>query len=180
MARLKERYEKEIIPALQEEFGYHNVMEVPRVTKVVVNVGVGDATQDRQLLDAAMRELAMITGQKPKVTRAKKSVSAFRVRAGNPIGCLVTLRGRRMYEFLDRLFNAALPRIRDFRGLSPRAFDGRGNYTIGIREQLIFPEVDLDQVVRIRGMEVTIVTTAKTDREAMRLLQMLGLPLREA
>lgn len=178
MARLKERYEREIVPRLREEFGYRNVMEVPRLSKVVINMGVGDALQDDSLLTAAMEDLALISGQRPKITRAKKSVSAFRVRTGMAIGCMVTLRGRRMWEFMDRLITVALPRIRDFRGLSPRGLDGRGNYTLGLREQLIFPEIDPDRVQKVRGMDVTIVTTARSDREAEALLRQLGLPLR--
>jgi large subunit ribosomal protein L5 len=179
MARLKERYEREIVPALREEFGYRNVMEVPRLSKVVVNMGVGDSLQDDTLLTAATQDLTLITGQKPKITRAKKSVSAFRVRAGMAVGCVVTLRGQRMWEFMDRLIAIALPRIRDFRGLSPRGLDGRGNYTLGLREQLIFPEINPDRVQKVRGMDVTIVTTAPTDREAEALLRRLGLPLRQ-
>lgn len=178
MARLKERYEREIVPRLREEFGYRNVMEVPRLSKLVINMGVGDAIQDDSLLTAAMEDLALISGQRPKITRAKKSVSAFRVRTGMAIGCMVTLRGRRMWEFMDRLITVALPRIRDFRGLSPRGLDGRGNYTLGLREQLIFPEIDPDRVQKVRGMDVTIVTTARSDREAEALLRQLGLPLR--
>jgi large subunit ribosomal protein L5 len=178
MARLKERYEREIVPKLREEFGYRNVMEVPRLSKVVINMGVGDALQDDSLLTAAMEDLALISGQRPKITRAKKSVSAFRVRTGMAIGCMVTLRGRRMWEFMDRLITIALPRIRDFRGLSPRGLDGRGNYTLGLREQLIFPEINPDRVQKVRGMDVTIVTTARSDREAEALLRQLGLPLR--
>jgi len=175
---LKERYEREIVPKLREEFGYRNVMEVPRLSKVVINMGVGDALQDDSLLTAAMEDLALISGQRPKITRAKKSVSAFRVRTGMAIGCMVTLRGRRMWEFMDRLITIALPRIRDFRGLSPRGLDGRGNYTLGLREQLIFPEINPDRVQKVRGMDVTIVTTARSDREAEALLRQLGLPLR--
>lgn len=179
MARLKERYEREIVPKLREAFGYRNVMEVPRLSKVVINMGVGDALQDDTLLTAAAEDLALISGQRPKITRAKKSVSAFRVRTGMAIGCMVTLRGRRMWEFMDRLITVALPRIRDFRGLSPRGLDGRGNYTLGLREQLIFPEINPDRVRKVRGMDVTIVTTASSDREAEALLRQLGLPLRQ-
>jgi large subunit ribosomal protein L5 len=159
-----------------EDFGYRNVMEVPRLQKIVVNVGLGEALQDVKALDAAARDIATITGQKPIVTRAKKSVAGFKLREGNPIGVKVTLRGNRMYDFLDRMCNVALPRRRDFRGISPDSFDGRGNYTLGFREQLVWPEVDYDSIDKIRGMEVTIVTTAKTDEEARRLLQLFGMP----
>jgi large subunit ribosomal protein L5 len=176
MPRLKDRYRKEIVPALMEEFGYRNVMEVPRLQKIVVNVGLGEALQDVKALDAAARDIATITGQKPIITRAKKSIASFKLREGNPIGVKVTLRGNRMYDFLDRMCNVALPRRRDFRGISPDSFDGRGNYTLGFREQLVWPEVDYDSIDKIRGMEVTIVTTAKTDEEASRLLQLFGMP----
>jgi large subunit ribosomal protein L5 len=159
-----------------EEFSYRNVMEVPRLQKIVVNVGLGEALQDIKALDAAARDIATITGQKPIVTRAKKSIAGFKLREGNPIGVKVTLRGNRMYDFLDRMCNVALPRRRDFRGISPDSFDGRGNYTLGFREQLVWPEVDYDSIDKIRGMEVTIVTTAKTDEEARRLLQLFGMP----
>ena len=176
MPRLKDRYRKEIVPALMEEFGYRNVMEVPRLQKIVVNVGLGEALQDVKALDAAARDIATITGQKPIITRAKKSIAGFKLREGNPIGVKVTLRGNRMYDFLDRMCNIALPRRRDFRGISPDSFDGRGNYTLGFREQLVWPEVDYDSIDKIRGMEVTIVTTAETDEEARRLLQLFGMP----
>ena len=176
MPRLKDRYRKEIIPTLMEEFGYRNVMEVPRLQKIVINVGMGEALQDVKALDAAARDIATITGQKPIITRAKKSIAGFKLREGNPIGVKVTLRGNRMYDFLDRMCNVALPRRRDFRGISPDSFDGRGNYTLGFREQLVWPEVDYDSIDKIRGMEVTIVTTAKTDEEARRLLQHFGMP----
>lgn len=176
MPRLKDRYRKEIVPALMEEFGYRNVMEVPRLQKIVINVGMGEALQDVKALDAAARDIATITGQKPIITRAKKSIAGFKLREGNPIGVKVTLRGNRMYDFLDRMCNVALPRRRDFRGISPDSFDGRGNYTLGFREQLVWPEVDYDSIDKIRGMEVTIVTTAKTDEEARRLLQLFGMP----
>ncbi len=178
MPRLKDRYREEIVPALMEEFGYRNVMEVPRLQKIVVNVGLGEALQDVKALDAAARDIATITGQKPIITRAKKSIAGFKLREGNPIGVKVTLRGNRMYDFLDRMCNVALPRRRDFRGISPDSFDGRGNYTLGFREQLVWPEVDYDSIDKIRGMEVTIVTTAKTDEEARRLLQLFGMPFR--
>jgi large subunit ribosomal protein L5 len=176
MPRLKDRYRREVVPALMEEFGYRNVMEVPRLQKIVVNVGLGEALQDVKALDAAARDIATITGQKPIITRAKKSIAGFKLREGNPIGVKVTLRGNRMYDFLDRMCNVALPRRRDFRGISPDSFDGRGNYTLGFREQLVWPEIDYDSIDRIRGMEVTIVTTAKTDEEARRLLQRFGMP----
>ncbi len=178
MPRLKDRYRQEVIPALMKEFGYRNVMEVPRLQKIVVNVGLGEALQDVKVLDAAARDIAIITGQKPIITRAKKSIAGFKLREGNPIGVKVTLRGNRMYDFLDRMCNVALPRRRDFRGISPDSFDGRGNYTLGFREQLVWPEIDYDSIDKIRGMEVTIVTTAKTDEEARRLLQLLGMPFR--
>jgi large subunit ribosomal protein L5 len=176
MPRLKDRYRKEIVPALMEEFGHRNVMEVPRLQKIVVNVGLGEALQDVKALDAAARDIATITGQKPIITRARKSIAGFKLREGNPIGVKVTLRGNRMYDFLDRMCNVALPRRRDFRGVSPDSFDGRGNYTLGFREQLVWPEVDYDSIDKIRGMEVTIVTTAQTDEEARHLLQLFGMP----
>ncbi len=178
MSALQERYRKEVVPALQKRFGYKNVMEVPRIEKVVINMGVGEATQNPKALDAAVNDLAAITGQRPAVTRAKKSVAAFKVRAGMPIGARVTLRGRRMYDFLERLFMLALPRVRDFRGVSPNSFDGRGNYSLGLREQLVFPEIDYDKVDKIRGMDITIVTTAKSDDEARELLRLMGMPFR--
>ncbi len=176
MPRLKDFYRKEVIPALMKEFGYRNVMEVPRLKKVVVNVGVGEALQDAKALDHAVQDIATITGQRPIVTRAKKSIAGFKLRAGMPIGVKVTLRGDRMYDFLDRLFNVALPRRRDFRGVSPDSFDGRGNYTLGLREQLVWPEINYDSIDKVRGMEITIVTTAKTDEEGRRLLELLGMP----
>ncbi|MCL8206522.1 MAG: 50S ribosomal protein L5 [Actinomycetia bacterium] len=174
---LKERYDREVADALQERFHYKNRMEIPRLVKVVVNMGVGDAVGNPKLLDAAVADLTAITGQKPLVTRAKRSVASFKVRAGMPIGAKVTLRGQRMYDFLEKLFYVALPRVRDFRGLSQRGFDGRGNYTLGIREQLIFPEIQYDKVEKVRGMDITIVTSAKTDEEAKELLTRLGMPL---
>jgi len=177
-ARLKERYLKEVAPALREKFGYKSVMQIPKVEKVVVNMGVSDAVADPKMLDSAAADLAAISGQKPLITRAKKSIAAFKLRAGVPIGCKVTLRGERMYHFLDKLFNVALPRIRDFRGVSPDGFDGRGNYSLGVKEQLIFPEIVYDKVDKIRGMDITIVTTAKTDEEAYELLKALGMPFR--
>ena len=181
--RLKETYEREIIPALVKEFGYKNVMQAPRLEKVVINMGVGQAGQtggDPKLLDNAMRDLTTITGQKPAVTRAKKSIANFKLREGARIGAKVTLRGARMYEFLDRLFNIALPRVRDFQGINPNSFDGRGNFALGMKEQLTFPEIDYDKVDRARGMDVIIVTTADTDAEARYLLQQLGLPFRQS
>ncbi len=179
MARLKEKYLEETQPALMEKFGYENIMEVPMLHKVVVNMGVGEATQNPKALDGAVENLATITGQKPVITRAKKSVAAFKLREGTPIGCKVTLRGEKMYEFVDRLINIALPRVRDFNGVSPKAFDGRGNYTLGLKEQLIFPEIDYDKVDKVRGMDVIFVTTAKTDEEARELLRLLGMPFRQ-
>lgn len=176
---LKERYQQEVVPALMQEFGYKNIMQVPKITKVVVNVGLGEALQNAKALDAATRDVSIITGQKPIITRAKKSVAGFKLRAGNPIGVKVTLRGQRMYDFLERLMTIALARTRDFRGVPPDAFDGRGNYTLGLREQLIWPEIDYDQIDKVRGMEVSIVTTAETDEEARRLLQLLGMPFRK-
>jgi large subunit ribosomal protein L5 len=176
MPRLKERFAKEVVPAMLREFGYDNVMQVPRVVKVVVNIGLGEALQNAKALDAATSDLAAITGQRPVITRAKKSIATFRLREGNPIGTKVTLRGKRMYHFLDRLFNVALPRVRDFRGVSADAFDGRGNYTLGLREQLVFPEIDYDAIDKVRGMEITIVTTAESDDESRRLLELLGMP----
>ena len=178
--RLRERYADEVVKAMQEQFHYANVMQVPRVSKVIVNMGVGEALQDIKTLDNAVREMAQISGQKPLVTRAKKSIAAFKLREGNPIGCKVTLRGPRMWEFLDRLFSIALPRIRDFQGLPFKSFDGRGNYTLGLRDQTIFPEINIDTIDRVRGMDITIVTTAKTDEEARALLMRLGLPLRKS
>ncbi len=179
MTRLAEKYRGEVVPALTKEFGYTSVMAVPRVTKIVVNMGVGEAIQDAKLLDQAADELATITGQKPSITRARKSIANFKLREGMAIGCRVTLRGRRMYEFLDRLMNLALPRVRDFRGISPRAFDGRGNYTLGIRDQLIFPEINYAKVQKVKGMNVCVVTTAKTDEEGRALLAHLGMPFRK-
>jgi len=176
--RLKEKYENEVVPALEQKFGYKNIMEVAKVHKVVVSMGVSDAVQDPKALDSAANDMALITGQKPIITRAKKSIAAFKLRAGVPIGCKVTLRGARMYYFLDKLFNAALPRIRDFRGVSGDSFDGRGNYTLGLKEQLVFPEVEYDKVDKIRGMDITIVTSARTDEEGLELLRLMGLPVR--
>jgi large subunit ribosomal protein L5 len=177
-ARIKERYSKDVVPRLIKERSYPNVMAVPRLKKVVVNMGVGEATQNIKLLDAAMEELGKITGQRPAVRRSRKSIAAFKLRKGMPIAATVTLRGDRMYEFVDRLFNVALPRVRDFRGVSTGAFDGRGNYTLGLKDQLIFPEVDYAKVDKLRGMNVTFVTTARTDEESRLLLQYLGMPFR--
>ncbi|MBU0495790.1 MAG: 50S ribosomal protein L5 [Chloroflexi bacterium] len=177
--KLQQRYRDEVVPVLAKEFGYKNVMEIPGLHKVKVNIGLGEAIRDAKVLDAAMKDMVAITGQRPVVTRARKSIAAFKVRAGMPVGLTVTLRGRRMYDFLDRLFNVALPRIRDFRGLSAKSFDGRGNYTIGLREQLIFPEIDYDSIDKLRGLEVCIVTTAHTDAEGRALLHALGLPFRD-
>lgn len=179
MNRLKERFVKEISPALMSKFDYKSVMQVPKVEKIVVNMGVGDAVQNAKALDNAVEELTAITGQKPVVTRAKKSIAGFRLREGMPIGAKVTLRGERMYEFLDKLISVSLPRVRDFRGISKKAFDGRGNYTLGVKEQLIFPEIDYDQVSKVRGMDIVIVTTANTDEEARELLTQIGMPFQK-
>jgi len=176
--RLKERYRKEIVPALMKEFSYRNVMAVPRLRKIVVNMGLGEAIQNAKLLDVAAQELAQITGQKPVITRARKSIANFKLRKNMPIGAMVTLRGDRMYEFIDRLMNVALPRVRDFRGLSTRAFDGRGNYTLGLRDQMVFPEVEYAKVEKIKGMNISIVTDSRTDAEALALLRHLGMPFR--
>jgi len=180
VSRLKQRYETEIVPSLLKRFEYRNVNQVPRLVKIVINMGIGEATQDSKALDGAMEDLAIITGQRPVVNQARKSVANFRLREGMPIGCKVTLRGERMYDFFDKLVSVALPRIRDFRGLSPRSFDGRGNYSLGLREQLIFPEVNYDDIAKIRGMDVVIVTSAETDEEASELLRSLGMPFRQA
>jgi len=180
MSRLKDKYQKDVVPALRKEFGYANIMAVPRVQKVVINMGLGEATANAKLVDTGADELARITGQKPVTRRAKKSISQFKVRKGQPIATMVTLRGERMYEFLDRLMSIALPRVRDFKGVSPKGFDGRGNYTLGLRDQLLFPEIDYMKVDKARGMNVSVVTTAKTDEEARKLLQFLGMPFRQA
>lgn len=180
MPRLLERFREEAIPSMMEHFAYSNVMQVPHLEKIVVNVGVGEALQDSKALDAATRDLTVVCGQKPIITRARKSIAAFKLRTGNPIGVKVTLRGERMYSFLDRLVNVALPRQRDFRGVSRTAFDGRGNYTLGLREQLIFVEVEYDSIDKVRGMEVTVVTSAKTDEESRYLLEILGMPFAQA
>jgi len=178
-ARLKEHYKKTVAPALMKEFGYTNMMAVPKLEKISVNVGLGEATQNPKLLDGAVTELGLITGQKPVITKARKSIAAFKLRAGMSIGCVVTIRGERMYEFFDRLVNVALPRVRDFRGLSTKSFDGRGSYTLGIRDQLIFPEIDYNKVEKIKGMNICITTTAATDAEGLALLKQLGMPFRQ-
>jgi large subunit ribosomal protein L5 len=178
--RLRQRYREEIVPSLRDEFGYGNVMQVPGVQKVVVNMGVGDAAKDAKLMDGAVKDLTIITGQKPQVRRATKSIAQFKLREGMPIGAKVTLRGDRMWEFLDRLLSVALPRIRDFRGLSPRQFDGKGNYTFGLTEQVVFHEIDPDKIDRVRGMDITVVTTARTDDEGRALLRHLGFPFKES
>jgi large subunit ribosomal protein L5 len=178
-SRLKEKYQQEVVPSLQKEFNYGNPMQVPAVHKVVVNIGMGEVIQNAKAMDAAVSDLAAITGQRPVITRAKRSVAAFKLREGMQIGCMVTLRGARMYQFLDKLMNVALPRLRDFQGVSAEAFDGRGNYTLGLREQLVFPEIDYDKVDKVRGMEVSIVTTARTDEEGRRLLKLMGMPFKK-
>ncbi len=179
MMRLEEKYRNEVVPALMKSLGLDNIMQVPRITKVVVNIGLGEALDNAKALDYAVQDIATITGQKPIITKARKSVAAFKLREGRAIGVKVTLRGDKMWAFLDRLMNVALPRVRDFRGVSPNAFDGRGNYTLGIREQLIFPEIDYDKIDKVRGMEVTIVTTARNDEEGRQLLTLLGMPFRK-
>ncbi|MDP4092446.1 MAG: 50S ribosomal protein L5 [Bacillota bacterium] len=176
MARLKDKYVSEVVPALKSKFQYKSVMEIPKLEKVIINMGVGDAKDNPKAIDAAASDMALISGQKPVVTKAKKSVAAFKIRQGMNIGCKVTLRSERMYEFVDKLFNVALPRVRDFRGVSANAFDGRGNYSLGINDQLIFPEVEYDKVEKVRGMDITFVTTAKSDEEAKELLKLLGMP----
>ncbi|MEW6771571.1 MAG: 50S ribosomal protein L5 [Bacillota bacterium] len=178
MSRLKEKYQQEVVPALMKEFGYKNVMQVPKLKKVTINIGLGEAVQNPKVIDAAVEDLKTITGQKPVVTRAKKSIAAFKLRAGMQIGAKVTLRGQRMYDFVDKLINVVLPRVRDFRGVSPKSFDGRGSYTLGLKEQIIFPEIDYDKVDKVRGMNITLVTTAKSDEEARELLRLLGMPFR--
>jgi large subunit ribosomal protein L5 len=178
MSRLKERYAKDVVPALQKEFGYKNVMAIPKVAKVVVNMGLGEATSNAKIVDTGADEVMRVTGQKPVVTRAKKSIAQFKVRKGMPIGAMVTLRGERMWDFLDRLISVALPRVRDFRGVSAKGFDGRGNYTLGLKDQLLFPEIDYMKVDKARGMNISVVTTAKTDEESRKLLQLLGMPFR--
>jgi large subunit ribosomal protein L5 len=178
MAVLRDKYNQEVVPQLQEKYQYKSPMQVPRITKVILNMGLGEAIQNIKILDSATAELAQIAGQKPVVTRARQSIAAFKLRKGMPIGCMVTIRGDRMYEFFDKLVNVALPRVRDFRGISPKALDGRGNYTLGIKEQIIFPEIDYDKIDKIKGMNITIVTTAKTDDEARTLLALMGMPFK--
>jgi large subunit ribosomal protein L5 len=178
-ARLRQHYQKSVIPALTKEFGYKNVMAVPKIEKVSVNIGLGEATQNAKLMDGAVNELGQIAGQKPVVTKAKKSIAAFKLREGMAIGAMVTLRGDRMYEFLDRLMNVALPRVRDFRGVSSKSFDGRGNYTLGVRDQLIFPEIDYNKVEKVKGMNISIITSAKSDAEGLALLKHMGMPFRQ-
>lgn len=178
MARLYEMYQQEIVPRLMEQFKYKNIMQVPRIEKIIVNIGLGEAVQNPKALDGAVNDLTAITGQKPIITKARKSIAGFKLREGMSIGCKVTLRGERMYEFLDKLINLDLPRVRDFRGVSPQAFDGRGNYSLGIKEQTIFPEIEYDKIDKVRGLEVVIVTTAKTDEEARALLKNMGMPFR--
>jgi large subunit ribosomal protein L5 len=178
MARLKELYDKEIIPRLMKDFSYRNVMEVPKLEKIVINMGLGEAIQNVKILDSAAVELAAIAGQKPVITKAKKSIASFKLRQGMPIGCMVTLRREKMYEFLDRLVNVSLPRVRDFKGISGKAFDGQGNYSMGVKEQLIFPEINYDKVEKIKGMNITIVTSARNDEEGKALLQLMGMPFR--
>jgi len=180
VARQREKYHKEVVPALMKEFGYKNPMQVPRISKIVLNIGMGEAVRDNKAMDNAVRDLGIVTGQRPIVNKAKKSIAQFRIREGYPIGTSVTLRGDRMFEFYDRLVSLALPRVRDFRGVPEKGFDGRGNYTLGLREQLIFPEIDYDKIDRVRGMEVTIVTSARTDQEARRLLELMGMPFQRA
>jgi large subunit ribosomal protein L5 len=177
--KIDERYKKEVVPALQEKFGFKNINQVPKLTKIVINMGVGEGVRDVKVVDMAVNDLTSISGQKPVITKAKKSISNFKLRAGMPIGTMVTLRGARMYDFLSKLINVAIPRIWDFRGISPRAFDGRGNYTLGVKEQLIFPEVDLDKVERVVGMNITIGTTARNDEEGFELLRLMGMPFRK-
>lgn len=180
MPRLKDKFRDEVVKSMMERFGYKNPMQVPRLEKVVINMGVGEAIQNSKAIDAAVNDLMIIAGQRPVVTKAKKSIAAFKLRAGMNVGCKVTLRGDRMYEFVDRLFNIALPRVRDFRGISPKSFDGRGNYSMGVREQLIFPEIDYDKIDKVRGMDIIFVTTARTDEEARELLRLLGMPFKAA
>ena len=176
MARLRDKYHEDIVPALMADFGYSNVMQAPKLTKIVINIGLGEAVQNAKVVDAAVNDLTLITGQKPVVTRAKKSIAAFKLREGMPIGAMVTLRGDRMYEFLDRLVAVSLPRVRDFRGVSPNSFDGRGNYTLGVREQILFPEIDYDKIDKTRGLEMSFVTTARNDEEGRRLMTLFGMP----
>ncbi len=176
MVRLKEKYQNEVVPAMMEKFQYNSVMQAPRLVKVVLNMGLGEAVQNPKILDSAVQEMALISGQKPVITKAKNSIAGFKIREGMPIGCKVTLRGQRMYEFLDKLFSVSLPRVRDFRGVSKKGFDGRGNYTMGIKDQLIFPEIEYDKVDKVRGMDIVVVTTANTDEEGRELLSLMGMP----
>lgn len=178
MAVLRDKYNQEVVPQLQEKYGYKSPMQIPRITKIILNMGLGEAIQNIKILDAAAAELTQIAGQKPVITRARQSIAAFKLRKGMPIGCMVTLRGDRMYEFFDKLVNVALPRVRDFRGVSTKALDGRGNYTLGIKEQIIFPEIDYDKIDKIKGMNITVVTTARTDDEARTLLALMGMPFK--
>lgn len=180
MARLKDKYKNDVVQAMMQKFGYKNIMQVPRLDKIIINMGLGEAIQNSKIVDAAIGDLMTISGQRPVVTKAKKSIAAFKLRAGMTIGAKVTLRAERMYEFADKLFNVALPRVRDFRGISPKSFDGRGNYSLGIKEQLIFPEVDYDKIDKVRGMDIIFVTTAKSDEEARELLRLMGMPFRAA
>jgi len=180
LSALKEKYLQEVRPTLLNKFGYQNYLAVPRLEKVVINMGIGEGKDNPALLESAVKELSIITGQKPVITKAKRSEASFKLRKGNPIGCKVTLRGRRMYDFLNKLINVALPRVRDFRGVSPTSFDGRGNYSLGLKEQIIFPEIDYDEIEKIQGMDITIITNAETDEEARELLRLLGMPFREA
>jgi len=180
VARLKDKYKQDVVPSMIKKFGYKNIMQVPKLEKVVVNMGLGEAIQNSKIIDAAVNDIMTITGQRPVVTKAKKSIAAFKLRAGMSVGAKVTLRGERMYEFVDKLINVALPRVRDFRGVSPKSFDGRGNYSLGIKEQLIFPEIEYDKIDKIRGMDIIFVTTARTDEEARELLRLMGMPFRAA
>jgi len=180
MSRLKDKYRDDVVPALMQKFGYKNIMQAPKIEKVIVNMGLGEAIQNSKIIDAAVNDLMIITGQKPITTKAKKSIAAFKLRAGMTVGAKVTLRGVRMYEFVDKLFSIALPRVRDFRGISVKSFDGRGNFSMGVREQLIFPEIDYDKIDKIRGMDIIFVTTAKTDEEAKELLRLMGMPFKAA
>jgi len=180
LSRLKDKYKSDIIPAMMQKFGYKNIMQAPKLEKVIVNMGLGEAIQNSKIIDAAVNDIMIITGQKPVTTKAKKSIAAFKLRAGMTVGAKVTLRGERMFDFVDKLFNIALPRVRDFRGVSPKSFDGRGNFSMGVREQLMFPEVDYDKIDKIRGMDIIFVTTAKTDEEARELLRLMGMPFKAA
>ena len=180
MSRLKDKYKSDVIPAMMQKFGYKNIMQTPKLEKVIVNMGLGEAIQNSKIIDAAVSDMMIITGQKPVTTKAKKSIAAFKLRAGMTVGAKVTLRGERMFDFVDKLFNIALPRVRDFRGVSPKSFDGRGNFSLGVREQLMFPEIDYDKIDKIRGMDIIFVTTAKTDEEARELLRLMGMPFKAA